>query len=716
MKIDFKERTIYCKINYNHNADKKVLWFGKDGWGSLDKSEANASAIRTGDGLVVVDVDTKNLKEIDKKLRNFLKEFKPTVETARGFHYYFVDKKSEEFTSKSAYTTHVDIRSDGGIILNQYLGKEKPKYISYKKVGDVCGKIPKPMRKYLMSLKQNSKVKMKNRSQWEEVESGEIHDTCIRYAMRDFNNGLSYDEVIANGLDYVQKYLNNSPREIKLMLDRLKWAYETKAQERFENSKPEAIVEPLDIGGELEDAEILLMLQKAQKGGALELERVMGEIKKKLKISKTTLKEMLKESPEDVEGLDSLFKGSVVWASNLGVFAEVFKGDIFYYNKNNFVQTCISKSGWMNSSDVNERLSSIPSKILEYDPTSENDSGFDNFGNSTINSYHGVVFKSENVTKIPKTIDKVLDNLFSEDVKAKTYFLSWLAYIVQTGKRTGIAWGFFGASGSGKGLIVDIISKMLGNQNCSLNIGDNALQSTFNSYLHNKQFIHLNEIASDFHGRHGVAGKTKSMISDPIIHINPKNMPAVFVKNFTNTILNSNKSNPIEIDKDDRRWNMIITMTSLSSLKWWKGDKSYQKAVKEFDAFGVYLSNYKFDINKATRPMEISTVKRSIIEQTTNTFDLVGEAITGKNSDLLLDILDLDESDFYITESEIVESCANGLWSNNLLNRIYKHLNGDKSVKPYDYKKYFIKPFIKKYKLLVFKQNGLSIRGLKIKV
>jgi hypothetical protein len=719
-KIDFKKRTIYAKITWDKESKKKKVWFGKQ-WGDLTKREANATAILTGDGLVVLDIDTKDFDELDKELSKILKKLgKPTVESKRGYHYYFIYKKSKRFVNKASYSHKVDIRSDGGLVLNSYIGKDK-KHIQYKRIGNVYDKMPKKLEKFLLDRMELSKNKMRNRVQWERVESGEIHDTTLRYALRDFRKGLSLDEVILNGLAYVEKYLHNRPREVKLMTERIKWAYQKYVDDKFEKSKTlDYKNEPAEIGGELEDGEVLEMLRKAQRGGALELERVMKDIKKKLGISIGTQKQMLVESPDDAGGLSELFRGEVVWASNLGVFAEVLDGSVRYYTKANFIQTCVSKSGYLTSSEVSERLCSIASKIVEYNPTKRDGrDGFDEFGEATINTYSGIDFEAVDkqlggVKKIPKTIGRILDNLFDSDMKAKEYFIQWLAYIVQIGGRTGVAWTFYGASGSGKGLMIDIISNILGRQNCSLNVGDSDLQSSFNSYIANTQFVQLNEIASDFHSRHGVSGRLKAMISDPVLRLNQKNMPELDINNYVNIIINSNKPNPVEVDKDDRRMNFVVSNKALTSNDWWKGDKSYQKAIKEAMAFGAYLNKVKLNINKATSPMPMSEAKKSIISQTTSDLDLLGDAITKSDYETIIDILDLDESDFDITINEVKNSCKDGLWSNDLLRRIYERISNKSTFRPYDYKKYFIKPYIKNVKMTVFKQNGVTLRGYTI--
>lgn len=711
-KLDLKSRTIYAKLNIDKETGKKKVYFGGT-WGSLaaDERGVNATAIKTGDGLVVVDIDTKKLSEIEKVLRSHLEKLTPSVETARGYHYYFMDDRSSDFVNKAAYTEHVDVRSDGGVVFNKYTGNESA--ISYKVVGGINKKIPKKLRKHLLSLMATRQTKVKQREQWSEIESGGIHDGTLAYAMRDFRHGLPYDEVISRGLEYVENYLGGDKREIGLMLARIKWGFNKKVEEDLDIVEDDRKRGVSDIVGEnLDDEGIISLLVEANKESPLALEQTMKSIKKKTGISVATLKEMLKRAPRSDSGVSEYFKGDLIWDSNLGVYVEVRKKSILYYNKGGFTQTLMSKSGWMGPSDVTDQLHTIPHKFLIYDPSREHGICEDKNGDDAINVFQRQTFEGKG-KKIPKIIDKVLDNLFLDEPAAKKVFINWMATIIQKNIRTGVAWGFFGASGTGKGLISDIMRSLVGPSNASTNVGDTDLQSAFNPYAHHKVFIHLNEVASDFHGRHGVAGKLKALIGDPVIRINQKGMPEIEIDNFCNVLLNSNKPNPIELDTDDRRWNMIITNNALTKTDWWKGDDSYKKAMSKVGEFGAYLMNYSIDESSARVPMVMSKAKQSVINQTVSPMNLLGNAIKNGSFDEILEILDMDSDTIDISISEIKTACEIGFWSYQLLKECYKKMKGSDIVRPMDASRFLITPYISK-DTTVRKINSSSIRGVKV--
>ena len=283
-----------------------------------------------------------------------------------------------------------------------------------------------------------------------------------------------------------------------------------------------------------------------------------------------------------------------------------------------------------------------------------------------------------------------------------------MAYVVQLRKRSGVAWGFFGAAGTGKGLITDIMCEMLGANNCSMNVGDSILQESYNSYVDGKLFVHLNEVASDHHGRHGVAAKLKALVGDSKLQLRIMRTDPLHIDNYCNVILNSNKPNPIELDKDDRRWNMIITNNALTSCDWWKGDKTYKKAISEALDFGAYLMNFDVDIREATRPMAHSKAKSQVIALTTSTLEQLAQVINSRKG--LADFMELDSENIICKEIEWAEK--NGKYANSLLLDIYKMVKKDDRASVFDMNRYLKIPFIKANTKTFKNKQGIITRGL----
>lgn len=701
---DLSDRIIYAKVGWDKQTNKKTTSFGKH-WGKMRREEANTIAFKTGEGLVVVDIDTKNLDEIDKVIGDELKKLTPTVTTKRGYHYYFNFKRSNEFVNKASYSELIDVRSDGGLIFAKYIGKDKN--ISYKETGKIYKKMPKRLEKRLRELMEIKSKVAKKRGQWERIEKGGIHDGTLSYIGKDFASGLSYDDVVANGIDYVERYLGGTPREMKLMMNRIKDGYKYHLRNKLDKAKSVPTSEPEEIGGDFDDSEVRDMLVKAERGGALELERVMKQIKQKLKVSIGTQKEILAEAKSGGSGLSSFFEGDIIFDPLTGEYCEVRETSIVRYPKSNFTQVVMSASGYMKPSEVSELLHTVPVKRLIYAPDMAGRDIVDENGNPAINSYTPVSYGKAKGKKIPKLINKLLDNLFLSQPEAKEYFLHWIAYIVQTHRKTGVAWAFYGASGTGKGIISDIMMRLVGHKNASMNVGDAALQSDFNEYLHETMFLQLNEIASDFHGRHGVAGKIKAFTTDDTVLINRKGVAAVNCRNYCNVILNSNKHNPLELDMDDRRWNMIEAQKPLKDCKWFEVGVTGDKILEKSYEFGAWLMKFEVDIRKATRPMEASDAKIAVSEQTSSPLVKLASIIKNGTVDDMKDFLGLDEDTLEIDLEELEKAFKSRFWTNSLLTNLYAVSLGKKveTVSTRSIVAHFVKPYLTKEKSVVLKMS-----------
>ena len=705
-----KKRQFYLSVTRDDRG-KKVINFGGKAWGDLPKDRANARGVRTGDNLMVVDVDTKDLTKIDKKLIKLL-PLECTVETAKGFHWYFTGADDVAQTQK--LTEGVDIRNKGGFVFDKYWGKDTD--ISYEKVGSVYTMTNK-LHKYLLKLHSSQSVRVGKLikaidGDYPEFDDGEQHE-MIRVAMQeDFKRGLSFDQVYTKGQNYIKKYLKNNAHEQQLMDGRINWAF--KAFEGSGSTLEGEIVKPRIIKKEevkipkikanMSEEAIKIVLRDAKSKGAFEYDNVRKQLKLETKLSMATLDQMVTE--EMASNLDEFFNGHVCWDSLRGVFMEVTDKRIKSIGKSNFAQTVMSRSGYMTPTEVAEVLHGAEDVEAIYRPDVK-ERYIDNGNDRILNTYYGVKFSGDG-QEIPPTIKLLLDNLFLTDPAAKSNFINWMAYVVQLRKRSGVAWGFFGAAGTGKGLITDIMCEMLGANNCSMNVGDSILQESYNSYVDGKLFVHLNEVASDHHGRHGVAAKLKALVGDSKLQLRIMRTDPLHIDNYCNVILNSNKPNPIELDKDDRRWNMIITNNALTSCDWWKGDKTYKKAISEALDFGAYLMNFDVDIREATRPMAHSKAKSQVIALTTSTLEQLAQVINSRKG--LADFMELDSENIICKEIEWAEK--NGKYANSLLLDIYKMVKKDDRASVFDMNRYLKIPFIKANTKTFKNKQGIITRGL----
>jgi hypothetical protein len=370
----------------------------------------------------------------------------------------------------------------------------------------------------------------------------------------------------------------------------------------------------------------------------------------------------------------------------------------------------MSASGWMTPSDVNDVLHGAENVCSEYRPDLKSDRYFESKGSTCrkLNLYYDVKAKGKG-KKIPKLINKVLDNLFLSDPEAKEYFLHWMAYIIQTGKRTGVAWGFHGAeTGTGKGLIVDVLTKMLGVDNCAVNVGNSQLAEKFTGYADCKQLIHFNEIAINAKSRHEIAGKLKALISDLMIQLRLMGTDTFTIPNYANVILNSNKHNPLELEANDRRWNIINTESKLERLDWWETN-TWDEVIDEALEFKAWLLNFDVDVKKATRIMPKSQAKQNIIEATTSSVELLANKIN--NGENVIDFLGVEKKDVVVYD-ELKWAMKKRKYSNKLLTILYERVSGKADCSIVEVNRFFKRPFIRGVSGVFDDINGKSVRGV----
>lgn len=465
--------------------------------------------------------------------------------------------------------------------------------------------------------------------------------------------------------------------------------------------KPELNKEGLNEDG------IKKALVEASKDGAYALNEMKLEIKEQTGLTLGVLDKMVKE--EVASSLDEYFDGHICWDSVRGTFMEVGKKGIRSIKKANFNQTVMSSSGWMTPSDVGEVLHGAENVCSEYRPDVDEryfkDSGCS--GNK-LNLYFDVKARGKG-KKIPKLVNKVLDNLFLNDPDAKEYFIHWMAYIIQTGKRTGVAWGFHGAeTGTGKGLIVDVLTKMLGVDNCSINVGNDQLSEKFTGYADCKQLIHFNEIAINAQSRHQIAGKLKALISDMMIQLRLMGTDTFTVPNYANVILNSNKHNPLELEANDRRWNIINTESKLERLKWWKLG-SWDAVMDEALEFKAWLLNFDVNVKMATSVMKKSQAKQNIIEATTSSVELLAQLVNSGGD--VIEFLGVDKKEVPLYD-ELKWATKRLRYPNELLLRLYIRVTGKETSSVVEMNRFFKKPYIRGVVDVFKNKEGKTVRGV----
>lgn len=149
---------------------------------------------------------------------------------------------------------------------------------------------------------------------------------------------------------------------------------------------------------------------------------------------------------------------------------------------------------------------------------------------------------------------KLLDFLFKDARPSdRKWFEQWLAYPIQhPGVKmltSAILWGQ--AHGTGKTLVGETLRRIYGDDNFS-EIGDKHLESGFNDWAANKQFVTGSEITGS--DKRAASNAIKNLITQTRIRINEKFIASYEVPDCVNYLWTANHSDAFYIEETDRRF------------------------------------------------------------------------------------------------------------------------------------------------------------------
>lgn len=257
----------------------------------------------------------------------------------------------------------------------------------------------------------------------------------------------------------------------------------------------------------------------------------------------------------------------------------------------------------------------------------------------TINTYvpskYMEVANPKPVQEPPRICHKIISHVLGGSQECVDHFYNWLACIVQYLDRTGTAWVLQGTQGTGKGLVFHyIIAPLLGEHNTVAKRME-ELESEFTGYVENKFVTSIDEIEvghSMYHSK--ITAKLKNLIVEPSVSIRKMYSPPYMARNYNNMIFSSNKSDPVEIAPDDRRFNvggyqlekLHITPTEVDAIE------------SELPHLHAYLKTIKADRNKARTPL-INEARDTLISISRTAVDVISDALLAGNFAFFWDLL-----------------------------------------------------------------------------
>lgn len=225
---------------------------------------------------------------------------------------------------------------------------------------------------------------------------------------------------------------------------------------------------------------------------------------------------------------------------------------------------------------------------------------------------------------------ELLEYLCSEEENYRTVFdwvIKWIAYPIQhPGAKMRTALIFHGPQGTGKNLFFEAVMAIYGEYGRI--VDQAAIEDKFNDWASRKLMMIADEVVARQELYH-VKNKLKSFVTGEWIRINPKNVAAHDEKNHVNLVFLSNESQPLVLEKDDRRYTVIHTPEKLTA-------DFYQQVRDEINNGGIaalhhYLLNLDLgDFDEHTKP-PMTTAKRNLIDESKDSVQqFIDEWVAGR--------------------------------------------------------------------------------------
>lgn len=196
--------------------------------------------------------------------------------------------------------------------------------------------------------------------------------------------------------------------------------------------------------------------------------------------------------------------------------------------------------------------------------------------------------------KLPKIYEKFLKHLVAMDEPSFEYVLDWLATMVRD--RNYCILTTIGSQGVGKGVLGNIIAKLVGDHNY-FSGSDNMFKGRFNSQIAEKRAVYCDEISIK---KKEEEDRLKLIVNNEI-EVEKKGVDATNMLNHANFYVSSNNLNSIKLTRDDRRFS-IINLTSKKLIKVFNEKQISELLLEDnIQKLGRYLFYRKVDKNKMMR-------------------------------------------------------------------------------------------------------------------
>jgi hypothetical protein len=155
--------------------------------------------------------------------------------------------------------------------------------------------------------------------------------------------------------------------------------------------------------------------------------------------------------------------------------------------------------------------------------------------------------------------------LCGNDDNVQDYIIKWIAQMFQYPAIKTIAPTFISDQGGGKGSLLDLLALLMGRKKIlETTTPSREVWGQFNTLMSGSFLVNLNEMCKK--EAQDAEGQIKGLITDSNLTINKKNQDPYVIQSYHRFILTTNKNDPINTKKGDRR-NLIIESSSEKAEK-----------------------------------------------------------------------------------------------------------------------------------------------------
>jgi len=222
--------------------------------------------------------------------------------------------------------------------------------------------------------------------------------------------------------------------------------------------------------------------------------------------------------------------------------------------------------------------------------------------------------KSKDI-KLPKQIARVIRSVCGNDDETVEHFMNWLAFIFQFRKKSGTAWVFHGVSGTGKGLLLTKILKVIFGHSHVLEYTAGQIEDQFNAGLETAIILGIDEFHHESARSSGaVMNKLKNIITEDRLAIRAMRQDAIMLPNYTNVMIFSNHPDPVYLASHDRRFNVAPAQEVPLRMT----EVEIDAIEEELDDFATYLASVEVDHEQVRRILMNEARSRMIVASQTS--------------------------------------------------------------------------------------------------